>query len=304
MERVETSNVKPITAKLSSHIILCLKSLWYLVKGRVLLANTLPALLGFWLCLRVHKLDFAAYAGTFLLLWAGCLLLIAGALILNNWFEADVDSRMQRTQNRPTVTGSMSSIFVIWLGTLTTAAGSAVLLYLQVEALLYGMIGWFLYVICYTVWSKRRFTWNTLIGSMSGAVTPLIGWAVLDPQLAIAPLTFVLLLFLWQIPHTYAIVCKRYNDYKASGLSMLPVVKGIKTARYHMIFYIILLLLLIPFYPLSGSGKIISILLTAAWLLQTASGRYSNQKRWANTNFQFSIAYLQIHLLLFFLAYV
>lgn len=305
MGRVETSNVKPDAARSSRQFTSWLENVWYLVKGRVLIANTLPALLGFWLCLQMQNLDFLEYAGTFMLLWAGCMLLIAGALIWNNWIESEIDKQMQRTQKRPTVTGSMSSGSIIGLGILTTAAGSAILLYLQVEAFLYGMIGWFLYVVCYTVWTKRRYTWNTLIGSLSGAVTPLIGWAVLNPQLAFAPIAFVLLLFLWQVPHTYAIVCRRYRDYEASGLSMLPVVKGIKETRYHMGFYLILLLLSIPLFPLASGGKLISLLLTAAWLLQTVlGGRQSNQQRWATINFQLSIIYLQVHLLLFFLAYV
>src|SRR5699024_10230657 len=116
----------------------------------------------------------------FLYMTIGSTLLMAGALMLNNWFEVDLDQEMDRTQERPTVTGHFSLTAVFVTGIVSSMIGFMLIFFASTEAAAYGFIGWFTYVVLYTFWSKRRYTLNTVIGSVSGAVTPLMEWATLE----------------------------------------------------------------------------------------------------------------------------
>src|SRR5690606_6061656 len=110
------------------------------------------------------------------------------------------------------------------------------------EATLYSLIGWFTYVVLYTFWSKRKYTINTIIGSVSGAVTPLIGWAAITSSYHIVPIGFFLILFIWQVPHTFAIAMRRVEEYRAAGVPMLPVVAGFEATKRQIFIYVACLL--------------------------------------------------------------
>lgn len=131
---------------------------------------------------------------------------------------------------------------VFTTGIVTTVFGFIMLVFINLETTLYAFIGWFTYVFLYTMWSKRRYTLNTVIGSVSGAVTPLIGWSAVDNAVHIVPLTLFLLLFIWQIPHTFAIAMKKCEEYRAAGVPMLPVVYGFNMTKRQMFIYIAALL--------------------------------------------------------------
>src|SRR5690625_7857570 len=98
------------------------------------------------------------------------------------------------------------------------------LLFTSMEATLYAFVGWFTYVVLYTLWTKRRYTLNTIVGSLSGAVTPLIGWSAIDSAIHVVPMIMFLLLFIWQIPHTFAIAkigrasCRESGSRWVSGV--------------------------------------------------------------------------------------
>src|SRR5699024_10856046 len=203
-----------------------LSDLKLLVKGIVLIANVLPILSGFWLALYVTGASFMEFWDTFLYMTIGGTFVISGALMLNNWYEIDLDRKMARTQQRPTVTGNFSKKQVLVMGISSSIIGMVVLLFTTLEAAIYGFLGWFTYVVLYTFWSKRKYTLNTVIGSVSGAFTPLIGWAAVASAYHIVPIVLFIILFIWQIPHTFAIAMRRYDDYKAANVPMLPVVYG------------------------------------------------------------------------------
>ncbi|KAB8138935.1 protoheme IX farnesyltransferase [Gracilibacillus oryzae] len=271
-----------------------LQDLKYLFKRFVLIANVLPTVFGFFIAWRYYQVSFVDYLVPFILLIIGSGLLVAGALACNNWLEADVDKLMERTKNRPTVTGSMSLRSVLWIGLSLSFAGQLLLLFINFEVAVYGWIGWFTYVVVYTIWTKRRVTWNTHIGSLSGAVTPLMGWAVIEPAFHVIPLSLFLIMFLWQMPHTYAIAIRKYDDYKRSGLKMLPVVKGFKTTVSRTSIYIALLI----FVPFMINDRnvffyILLSLLNILWLIIAGKGfRTNNIKKWADQLFISSLVYL------------
>ncbi len=265
-----------------------------LFKATVLIANVLPVISGFWLALYFTDNAFADYWVLFLLTMIGSTLVMAGALVLNNWYDVDIDKIMQRTKNRPTVTGNISMNTVLATGIIASILGLIILLFTTWEATIYAFIGWFLYVVPYTMWTKRKYTFNTMIGSLSGAVTPLIGWAAIDSAFHIVPIILFLILFIWQMPHTFSIAIRKYDEYKAAGVAMLPVVHGFEVTKRQMVVYIACLLPL-PFYlaQLGITFIIIATLLNLGWLAIAISGFFvKDVVKWARWNFLYSVNYL------------
>ncbi|MFC2949954.1 heme o synthase [Virgibacillus sediminis] len=294
------NNQSSVTSNQHSNFITDMKAL---VKSGVLIANALPVFAGFWLAIHFTGVSFFDHWGSFLLVMAGSTLVMAGALILNNWYDSDIDTVMDRTRHRPTVTGNFSLKAVLRMGIGATLAGFILLLFTTWEAVLYTFIGWFTYVVLYTMWSKRRYTLNTVIGSISGAVTPMIGWAAIDSAIHIVPLTLFLLLFIWQIPHTFAIAVRKFDEYKAAGVKMLPVVHGIDMTKRQMVVYVAALLPLPFLLPALGPlFMVIVTILNAGWLVLSFRGLFTGEhKKWAYWNFLYSANYLTI---VFFLAII
>ncbi len=267
-----------------------------LFKGPVLIANSLPVVTGFWLAVYFLGTSFSDYLDLFFLTIVGSTLVIAGALVINNWYDVDIDTVMDRTKNRPTVTGHFSLRSVLMLGIVLTVLGFALLLFTTWEAVLYAFIGWFTYCILYTMWSKRRYTLNTVIGSVSGAVTPLIGWAAVGSSDHIVPIILALIIFVFQMPHTFAIAIKKYDEYKAAKVAMLPVVYGFEMTKRQMAVYIACLLPL-PFYlgSLGITFVVLATLMNVGWLAVSIYGFFAkDDKKWANVMFLCSVNYITI----------
>lgn len=273
-----------------------LRDIKSLVKGIVLIANILPILSGFWLALYFTEVSFTAYWDKFLFMTVGSLFVIAGALMLNNWYEVDLDREMKRTLERPTVTGNFSLQTVLVMGITTSVIGFIFMWFTTIEAFVYAFLGWFTYVVLYTFWTKRKYTLNTVVGSVSGAFTPLIGWATVASAYHIVPIVLFLILFIWQIPHTFAIAMRRYDEYKAANVPMLPVVYGFEMTKRQNAIYIACLLPL-PLFLLSVGLPfvIITTLLTIIWLVIAIRGLFTQDDiKYANTMFYFSLTYLTI----------
>jgi len=175
----------------------------------------------------------------------------AGAF--NQYYERDYDRLMERTRNRPFVTGEFSSSNPIWLSTilLLLVAGIGAAAYtLNGLAALFIFLGAFFYAIVYTVWLKRR-TWiNIIIGGASGSFAVLAGAAVVDPNLGPIPIILAMVLFLWTPPHFWSLAIAKHKDYAAAGIPMLPVVKGDKAAAKAVLWNAILLVSVsvLPFF--------------------------------------------------------
>lgn len=267
-----------------------------IVKGFVLLANVFPVIVGYWLALHFMGADLVMRWEELVFVTIGSLLVISGALMLNNWYEVDIDKEMVRTQERPTVTGHFSLKMVFWLGMAFSIIGLIFIAFTTFEAAIYAFLGWFTYVVLYTFWSKRKYTLNTIIGSISGAFTPLIGWATITPATHIVPIVLFMILFLWQIPHTFAIAMRRRDEYKAAGIPMLPVVYGMEMTKRQSLIYILLLFPL-PFFmgALGTSFLIIATVLNVAWIILAVKGFFVKDNiKWANQMFYYSLTYMTI----------
>ncbi|WP_449538690.1 heme o synthase [Ferdinandcohnia sp. Marseille-Q9671] len=285
--------MKTETNKQTTSFMADLRSLF---KAGVLLANVLPVFSGFWLAIYFTGASFQENVGLFLSTMLGSTLVMAGALIINNWYDVDIDTVMDRTKKRPTVTGHFSLKAVLILGIICTILGFVLLSFTTLEAVIYTLVGWFTYVVPYTMWSKRKYTFNTVIGSVSGAVSPLMGWAAVAPINHTVPIVLFFILFIFQMPHTYAIAIRKYDEYKAAGVAMLPVVRGIQVTKKHFLFYVACLFPL-PFFldDLGTTFIVIATFLNIGWLILSIKGfSVKDDNKWARWNFLYSVNYILI----------
>ncbi|WP_226578393.1 heme o synthase [Halobacillus litoralis] len=267
-----------------------------LIKVGIINSNLITTFAGFWLALHFTGTSFFDQWATFLLTMAGTALVIAGGCIINNWFDRDIDPIMSRTKNRPTVTGTMSLSFVRNLGIGISILGFVTLLFTTWQAAVWGAFGWFVYVVLYTMWSKRKYTINTVVGSFSGAVPPLIGWSAIDPGLQLEAVILFLIMFIWQTPHFLALAMKKKDEYKAAGIPMLPVVHGFRMTKRQIVVYVACLLPL-PIY-LASLGSVFLVtafLLSFGWLALGIAGFFmKDDYKWATWMFIYSLNYLTI----------
>ena len=266
-----------------------------LIKIGIIKSNLITAFTGVWLALHFGGLSFLENLGTVALVLCGTAFVIGGAGTLNNYIDRDIDHLMERTSKRPTVTGRMDSRKVLMLGLGFVSAGTVLLAFTTVSAALLGLFGVFAYVVLYT-FSKRKLVSNTIIGSISGAVPPLIGWAAVDANLSLVAWMLFLVMFIWQPPHFYALAMMRCEEYRKAGIPMLPVVKGFKRTKLSIIFWVLLLMPL-PFFlgELGTPFTVLMLLLNAGWLAFGIYGYKSKDEiKWARRMFIFSLNYLTI----------
>ncbi len=193
----------------------------------------------------------------------GTALVAAGACALNQYLERDSDALMARTENRPLPAGRLHPLAVLVFGSALGVVGLASLAVTvrQPVAVAVALVTLLSYVLVYT--PLKRLTWlNTLVGAVPGALPPLIGWTAVRGTFDLEGLVLFLILFLWQLPHFYAIAWIYRKEYARAGLVMLPVVDrdGRRTAR-HMVGTCLLLVAasLLPIAvaglgPLYGAG--------------------------------------------------
>ena len=181
---------------------------------------------------------------------AGIWLVAAAAAAFNCLVERGIDARMKRTAWRPTARGELSSKQALAFSVLLCASGSAILL-LTVNALtmwltLATFIG---YAVVYTLILKPLTPQNIVIGGASGAMPPVLGWAAMTGQVGHEAWLLFLIIFVWTPPHFWALALYRVEDYRKSGLPMLPVTHGNTFTRLQMFLYTVVLFAtcLLPF---------------------------------------------------------
>ena len=168
-----------------------------------------------------------------------CIALGAGAAgCLNQWYEADIDAQMRRTENRPLPAGRMDRQSALHFG-VGLGAFSVLLMGFAVNLLAAAILlaSILFYVLIYTVWLKRRTPQNIVIGGAAGAFPPLIGWAAATGQVQVLPVLLFLLVFLWTPPHFWALALFMQSDYAKAGVPMMPVVRGEEATRVQVGLY-------------------------------------------------------------------
>ena len=162
---------------------------------------------------------------------------------INMWYDRDIDSKMERTMDRPIPAGRMQPANALWFGivlSLLSIAAMAVWVNLLSAILLAGTIVY--YIIIYTVWLKRRTPQNIVIGGGSGALPPMIGWAVVTGNISLDSILLFSIIFMWTPPHFWALALYRSGDYEKAGVPMMPIVSGVPETKRQMLVYTILLL--------------------------------------------------------------
>ncbi|MCX7383364.1 MAG: heme o synthase [Alphaproteobacteria bacterium] len=162
------------------------------------------------------------------LLGASVLLASASAGAFNQIIERHLDARMERTRNRPFVRGAFTAGPAWYAGIfalLALGVGGAAF-GLGAVAALHVFLGAFVYGIVYTVWLKRRTSWNIVVGGLAGSFAVLAGAAVVEPLPGAVASLLAVALFLWTPPHFWSLAMARRDDYAAAGVPMLPVVVG------------------------------------------------------------------------------
>jgi len=266
-----------------------------LAKLGITVSNLLTVFTGMWLASDGYlsfRLVFFTLVGTALVIASGC--------YLNNYIDRDLDRHMPRTQSRPLPNGRVGAKTVLWTGLGLGIVGAAILLLLvNPFSCLLSLVGLFVYVVIYTIWLKRTSTLNTVIGGISGAVPPLIGWAAVTGSLNLTAWVLFIIMFLWQPPHFLALAMRRVEDYRAGGIPMLPVVRGFEVTKHQMLRYVAALvpasLLLYGLQVVGALYLVVAIVLSVVYLVLSIKGLFAKDDMyWAKGMFKYSLVYMMV----------
>ena len=229
----------------------------------------------------------------------GIWLLAAAAFAINCLIEQEVDARMLRTARRPTAQGSISSLQVLALSGLLGGLGMLVLYHGVNPLTMWLTFATFVgYAIIYTVILKPRTPQNIVIGGLSGAMPPALGWAAIANSVPAEAWVLVLIIFIWTPPHFWALALYRNHDYKKAGLPMLPVTHGEQFTRLHILLYSFALLAttLLPYaMRMSGLPYLLAAVVLGGMFVRLAWQLYRQYSdELARKLFKFSILYLAL----------
>jgi protoheme IX farnesyltransferase len=179
-----------------------------------------------------------------------------GANAINMYVDRDIDRLMQRTRNRPLVTGVMSPAAAL---TFAVALEAVAFLWLwafvNLLSALLAVSACLFYVFVYTLWLKRTSKSNIVIGGAAGAVPVLIGWSAVTNSLDWAPVILFAVIFVWTPPHFWALAIRYKDDYAAADVPMLPVVASLRTVGTRILLYtVVLWAVSLAFSPVAGMG--------------------------------------------------
>ncbi|KAG4080984.1 hypothetical protein HA402_010155 [Bradysia odoriphaga] len=229
----------------------------------------------------------------------GIWLLAAAAFAINCLIEQEVDARMLRTARRATARGSITAAQVIGLSSLLGGTGMLVLYHLVNPLTMWLTFATFVgYAVIYTVILKPRTPQNIVIGGLSGAMPPALGWAAAADSVPAEAWILVLIIFIWTPPHFWALALYRNHDYAKSGLPMLPVTHGQQFTRLHILLYSLALMAttLLPYViRMSGILYLVCALVLGGMFISYAWRLYRvYSDALARRMFRFSILYLAL----------
>jgi protoheme IX farnesyltransferase len=279
----------------TSDIRKTIKAYYYLTKPGIVRSNTMTGIAGFLLASHgsIRFWD---------LIWlvVGLTLILASSCVSNNYLDRGIDSKMARTQKRALVTGKISNrnaiIFAAVLGGLATvilAVGNNIL-----TAVL-GLLLFVTYVFVYG-YAKRKSVHGTLVGTIPGALPPVIGYAAVTGAVDIAASLLFLIMVCWQMPHFYAIAMFRREDYKAAGIPVMSVVKGFAATKVQIIIYVALFAAAAVSLSVFGYASqwygVAMAIIGSLWLIQTLRALRIREEtalvRWSRQIFGYSLLVL------------
>lgn len=240
-----------------------LKAYYRLAKPGIVYGNLITAAAGFFLASKGH-IDISILI--FMLVGIG--LVMASACVFNNYIDRDIDKLMSRTADRGLVSGQISPrnslIYASCLGLL----GAASLAYgTNLLTLYIACLGFFVYVVMYGYF-KRQSVHGTEVGSVAGAVPPVVGYCAVSGRFDGAALLLFLILVCWQMPHFYAIALRRLKDYQAAHIPVLPAVKGQRVTQMYILAYTVAFMIvasLLTVFGYTGLTYLLGMLVLGAY---------------------------------------
>ncbi len=273
----------------NSHLLFIIKTYFSLTKPGIIFGNTLTAAGGFLLASR------GQFNGSlFLVALLGLGLIIASGCVANNYIDRDIDKKMKRTRNRALVKGLVSPfqalVFAIVLGSVGISLLTFFVNFLSASIALLGFV---IYVLFYS-FLKYHSVHATLVGSIAGAVPPVIGYCAVSNHFDTAALILFIIISTWQMPHFFAIATYRIGEYTAASIPVLPIKKGMYITKIHMLAYILAFMVAcftLTIFGYTGYGfLVLAALLGIGWLCLCFRGfKCTNDAAWAREMFVFSL---------------
>ncbi len=221
----------------------------------------------------------------------------AGAI--NHYIDRDIDLQMERTATRPIPSGRVSPRAALSWGIFLGLASVVVfVLAVNVLAAVLATCGLLGYVFVYTLWLKRRTPQNIVIGGAAGAIPPLVGWAAVTGELSLTAWLLFLIVFMWTPPHFWALSVLIRDDYAASSVPMLPVVRGVKSTTTHILVYSVLMVITTLIPVATGAFSWIyalgALLLGGLFVFRAFQLTRDNERPVALRTYLFSLTYLAL----------
>lgn len=266
----------------------------------ITMGNMIAVFAGYWLGTRAFLKAHPAASFdvvTMILAMVGTALVIMAGTSLNNYIDRDLDQQMERTRQRPTARGVLTPKKVLIFGLALAAIGTAALLFVNVLTAVLGLIGLFFYVVVYTMWLKRTSSLSTVIGGVSGAIPPIMGYAAAAGTLDANAWAIFAFMFLWQPPHFLALAMRRVEDYRAAGIPLLPVLYGFDVTKRQSLRYVAAMVpVTFILYGLGtvGLGYLITaVVLGIGYLYISVEAFYAKDDiQWATKSFRYSLLYM------------
>ncbi len=272
-----------------------LKTYYTVTKPGIIYGNIITIVAGFFLASH----GFIEYGLLFVTI-LGLSLVMASGCVFNNYIDRDIDVLMERTKNRAMVLGLVSPRnALVYATALGIVGGTILFLYTNILTAGVALFGLFAYVVLYSLLAKRTTVYGTLVGSISGAVPPVVGYTAVSNSLDIGAFIIFVVLVFWQMAHSYAIAIYRLKDYTDAGIPVLPVVKGVRITKIDMAVYVVLTtiaMLALTIFEYTGFVYSVIVIVSGfAWLALVLKGfKTPNDQLWARKMLLASIVMLLV----------
>ncbi len=287
------ASIKSKTLKLD--FLVYIKALFDLMKPRVMSLVIFTCVVG--LLITPIKVNFLNAVFSILAVALGS----GAAGVLNMWYEADLDSLMSRTCLRPIPTKKITKNQALVFGILSSLVSVFALYFFSnlIAATILAITILF-YVFVYTIWLKPKTSQNIVIGGVSGALPPVIGWTIATGGIALEPIILFLIIFIWTPSHFWALSLYKTEDYRKANIPMLPITYGVKATKLNILIYALLLfpIALAPFFlNYSGLAYLLMSTILSTYYVFICYRLFTAQnsrleKKLASKLFWYSILYL------------
>ena len=261
-----------------------------LTKPGILFGNLVTTLGGLFLAAPslVHlHVFFATIIGTLCVVASGC--------VFNNIIDQDIDQKMQRTLNRAMVQKTIAVPHAAIFASILGIIGFSILYFLVNSlATLFAGVGFVVYVLIYSLWAKRHTIHQTIIGSISGACPPLIGYCAMRGTIDSGAILLFLAYAFWQMPHSWGIAIYRLDDYTAAHIPILPVARSLQRTKIESLLYVVLFTIsmngLFVLHYTNWIFLVVFNLMALYWIYLSVQGlNATDDQAWAKRYFMYSV---------------